>query len=50
MRLNDLNIAINCLDLFYLFVSKLVAKKFHIHSEPKLAELLHNKRVKSGSY
>ena len=32
--------AINCFELFYIFVNKLIAKTFHIHSEPKLAESL----------
>ena len=32
--------ALNCLDLFYIFVNKLIVETFHIHSEPKLAETL----------
>ena len=31
---------LDCLDLFYIFVNKLMIKTFHIHLEPKLAESL----------
>ena len=31
---------LDCLDLFYIFVKKSMAKTFHIHSEPRLAESL----------
>ena len=37
--------ALDCSDLFYIFVKKLIARTFHIHSEPKLAELLLQQKV-----